>query len=169
MPRLRAPRLVGQATLRRPCCLSPARGSPVFGWISAAPERIEGARDAPGPGGPTDPAASQRRGTLSPINRKSARPKASRARCLRLAPHRPRWTYRFRLRGAYPPLRTSAPCVLVRPSKPDAVGRPRDARQRAGTKRLGPPGGKLAPHLRRFLPATAPRPVPEDACADTPR
>jgi hypothetical protein len=72
---------------------------------------------------------------------------ALRARCLRLAPLRPRWTYRFRRpslrKPAYPPLRTQ-----IVPSTSDRAGchrqwGPATHGWCAGTKRLGPPFGCL--------------------------
>jgi hypothetical protein len=106
----------------------------------------EGARDTRGPGalkftrsaqtgmlGPADLDVSRHRGLSKSVNcRKSAVSPASRARCLRLAPRRPRWADHF-----YPPLVT--PC------------------RGAGLSRLGPPGRFVAfpakRHSRPPLPA----------------
>ena len=102
--------------------------------------------------------------------RKSAKPKASRARCFRLAPHPPRWSA--------PPREGETCCVTTPPSLGPGIRRHScDGSNlrlpavtapgvRIGTPeeaRLGPPGP--APHLRCkvMLPATAPRPASGDA------
>ena len=81
----------------RPCSLRPRAGRLLNCILRASKERTEGARNARVL---TDPRTSTPRdieACRNPVdNRKSAVLLASRARCLRLAPHRPRWTSRFR-------------------------------------------------------------------------
>ncbi len=103
--------------------------------------------------------------------RKSASPKASRARCLRFAPHGPRWTYLSgdppllaNWKAAYPPLsgpgRAGKPVTGCRRRRHGAQWRAAGA---PGHMRLGPPGPRIASPMQGHSPATAPRPASEDA------
>ena len=132
------------------------------------PRKYRGARGTPGVY--PDPRASTPRdieACRSPDNcRKSAKPKASRARCLRFAPQRPRWTCRFR----FPAFRREHLSTALGPNGfrhfwpcrwPSPVGS-RDAR-RARRDEAAWTAGPLAPHLRCKviprppLPALCPR------------
>ena len=140
--------------------------------------RTEGARDAKGPKRTRRPrclAASRR-----PPSRRHARevksasppfPRRPARGVYRLAPHGPRWTdlsgdppLLSNWKAAYPPL-----------SGPGRAGKPVTGRRcrhhgaqwRAagapGHMRLGPPGPRIASPMQGHSPATAPRPVSEDA------
>ena len=120
--------------------------------------------------GPTGLDASRHRGLSKPIAASPPVPMASRARCWRLAPQRPRWTSRFR--------RPFSPCGLSgrlstamgpglsvrtcdRSLRPAITG-PGGARQVA-PGRCGLDRRAAGAHLRspRHSPATAPRPMSE--------
>ena len=169
-------------TLRRPCSLAGAGCACSQLPFPRLSTRSEGARDARGPNGPTDLDASQHRGMLksgppsrrfgAPTGiRKSAQPKASRARCFRFAPCRPRWTSHFRQPAS--PLELEG--CLSTAAGPGRAGEPvtgcRHRHHGAQRRAAGTPGrrgldrreGNFAPHLRRPLPATAPRPASGDA------
>ena len=142
----------------------------------------EGARDAKGPGaskftpnaqtkmlGPTGLDASRHRGVSKPNCRKSAKPKASRARCLigllRTAPGG--WTFQAlplpgveRLSTAVGPRRAWLPVTGRR--HPPSRGPWRTAGA-PGRLRLRPPGAPTASPMQAYSPATAPRPASEDA------
>jgi hypothetical protein len=134
--------------------------------------KVSRARGTPGSGrtrGPSTPRDIEV--CRSPNSRKYAVSMASRARCFRFAPSRPRWTARFRqpafplelagrLSTAVGPGRVRQTCdrLLVPPSRGPAT-----RGWRAGTKRLGPPvgigaaspapptGHRLPPRVRRRL------------------
>ena len=141
--------------------------------ISAASIGAEGARDALDPEGPTDLDASQHRGMLksgnppSPLaglrraSRKSARPKASRARCLvgllRVAPGG--LSFQALLLSQRQGLSTTTgpdPCRLsCDRHRQDHHCGPATCGRHAGTARLEPPGGEST---RRISGAPVPRP-----------
>ena len=82
----------GKPKRHRPYSLLRPRAGPSFLFLAARPQpRARGT-----PGVQKDPRASTPRDIEACRSvcwcRKSAKPKASRARCLRLAPHRPRWS-----------------------------------------------------------------------------
>jgi hypothetical protein len=158
----------------RPYYLRGAGFAVVTICIRRAP-KIEGARNAGVHNGPADLDASRHRGlsksvvpafALSSFGEachKSAGSPASRARCLRFAPHRPRWTDlsgALLHEGAYPPL-WGPDGIAAHLTVPNAAvsGAPVTRGWRAGTMRLGPPIGFMASHLQRPQPATAPRPT----------
>ena len=130
----------------------------------------EGARDALGPVGPTDLDASQHRGMLKSEYRKSARPKASRARCLigllRAAPGG--LTFQappLSTAKAYPPLRDQVIAGAPVTGAGNAITGPRDVRegtpgQRGLNRRREkscaasptlPPGHRIPPRVWRRL------------------
>jgi hypothetical protein len=71
---------------------------------------------------------------------------------------------------AYPPLLAQVVAALCDRTQRDAITGPVDARS-ARRDECGLDRRAASPHLQRsvVIPATAPRPASEDACADTPR
>ena len=116
-------------------------------------EKTEGARNATGPGGPTHLDASRHRGLSKSIIASPPspwRPARGVLGLLRSAPggRAVSGCLRYR-RRTYPPLRAQ-----TAPGKSGHAGNHRQwgpvtRGRRAGTKRLGPPVGLNAPHLRR--------------------
>src|SRR6185436_14653135 len=102
--------------------------------------------------------------------RKSTKPKASRARCFRLAPHPPRWSA--------PPREGETCCVTTPPSlgpsirrhscdrstvRLSAVTGPRRADRHARRGAAWTAGPRTASPMQGHVPATAPRPASGDA------
>src|SRR4029078_8573430 len=129
----------------------------------------EGARDARGPKGPAGPrrlATSRLVEVLcaSPFtlvraigkaSRTSAKPKSSRARCLRFAPHRPRWSHFSRVMpvGAAPRLPTDEAMALGRRPLTGRPGLPAVRELGAQTRRAGPDSAWTAGPLHRISDA----------------
>ena len=156
----------GKPKRHRPYSLLRPRAGPSFLFLAARPQpRARGT-----PGVQKDPRASTPRDIEACRSvcwcRKSAKPKASRARCLRLAPHRPPVVGRSS-RSPEEPVRDSPPLkpghsagghadwTTGLPAVRGLGVRDRHAGIMRGLDRRG-----QAPHLRRLpFPATAPRPA----------
>ena len=130
-------------------------------------EKTEGARNATGPGGPTHLDASRHRGLSKSIIASPPspwRPARGVLGLLRSAPggRAVSGCLRYR-RRTYPPLRAQ-----TAPGKSGHAGNHRQwgpvtRGRRAGTERLGPPGGYRCRISDIPFPATAPRPASGDA------
>jgi hypothetical protein len=149
-----------------------APGTPWFG--PPAPGRTEGAWDVRLPTDPRTSTPSDIEAWRSSNFRKFAASIASRARSLRFAPSRPRWTSHFRrpaspleLEGRLSTAVDLNDAQHFRPCGCRSQWGPATHGWRAGTKRLGPPGSNSASSLPPYSPATAPRPASGDA-APTP-
>lgn len=155
--------------LRRPVSLRRRVRRRVVGEFRVAPVRTEGARDARVPGahkftqcaqtwvlGPTGLDASRHRGLSKSLFVPQVRQNQRRpARGVwRFAPRRSPGVGRLCAMRLLPPLRDQAlgPNASDRRPAVPAVRAPRRYVEAPGASRLGPPGGKCAPHLRRPSP-----------------